>query len=683
MNNVDAAYGAHRAKSEYLANAIGQTRALFAALDMAGWVASADSMTSRLASDAFKVLVIGEFKRGKSTFINALLRAEVLPAFATPCTAVINEIKYGDVKEALLYFRPDADLSALADLPTAVRSHAQQHAGGGIPPLAVDVEDLEDYVVIPDPTQDQARSVARSPYDRVEIRWPLDLCRNGVELIDSPGLNEHGTRSKVTTDYLARVDAVLFVMSCQALGSQSELAVVDNQIRAAGHTDIFFIANRFDEIRERERERLVLYAQKKLGERTEFGTDGVFFLSALDALDGRLDGDAARVAGSGIERLETRLSHFLAHDRGRLKLLQPTSQLLKGISKALNEIIPGQRSMLQQGEAELRQRYENAKPALEDAERRRAQIVRRMNAHRERLRDEVVLVVRERQRELASALAGWLGECELQEEVSFMTLSPKEMMKAVANEVVEALTARIEKEQVAWQREVLQPVVEKHIRDMTDDAATHLEDLLARLDNVVSQMTGVEVGAGDGEKDVSLLERVLAAAGGFFVGGVGSAFVGGTMGFGEMMKSLGPQIVLVIGMIALGVTNPFIMIPVLLGGGILQGVLKQGKVTAKTREKVVEAMGGELRAQAQETAESAASKIFEQTQSLVESVDEGLHREIQSARDQVEAALANLKKGEAEVSARIRAVDEISAQLASVDGRMRDLMVELAAGRTL
>jgi hypothetical protein len=66
-----------------------------------------------------------------------------------------------------------------------------------------------------------------------------------------PGLNEHGTRTRVTMDYLLTVDAVLFVVSCQALGSKSEMDAIDQNVRGAGHEDVFFICNRFDEIRER------------------------------------------------------------------------------------------------------------------------------------------------------------------------------------------------------------------------------------------------------------------------------------------------------------------------------------------------------------------------------------------------------------------------------------------------
>ena len=49
-------------------------------------------LKKKLESDNFKVLVIGEFKNGKSTFINSLMGDKVLPAYSTPCTAVINEV---------------------------------------------------------------------------------------------------------------------------------------------------------------------------------------------------------------------------------------------------------------------------------------------------------------------------------------------------------------------------------------------------------------------------------------------------------------------------------------------------------------------------------------------------------------------------------------------------------------
>ena len=681
MNELHEKYRAYRAKVQLLLGDVDEARGLFEELEMSAWAETARAMAARLDRDAFKVLVIGEFKRGKSTFINALLKEEVLPAFSTPCTAVINEIRYGDTKEAVLVFREDSVVADGRGLPEEVREHLRGHVGSAVPPLKVSVDDLEEYVVIPDPAEDQAKSVASSPYERVEIQWPLELCRNGVELIDSPGLNEHGTRTKVTTDYLSQADAIVFVMSCQALASQSELNVVDNQIRAGGHVDIFFVANRFDEIRERERGRLVDYAHRKLADRTELGRDGVFFVSALDALDGYLDEDPSRVARSGMVTLEERLSSFLTEERGRVKLMQPTGQLLKGIATATNDIIPGKRAMLRQGASVLRARYEDVKPDLQDADRRRQQIIDKMNNHRKRLRRDVELMLKQRQAGVASSLSGWLQDCSLEEEMSFLTLKPKERVKVVVQEVVEALRSRIESEQLRWQEDALQPEIERHLEEMTDDVSDKLRQLLDKLDEVMGTLTGAEPCLAKDQKEISAIERVLAAAGGFFVGGVGAAFVGGSMGFGEMVKSLGPHILVTLGMLLVGWSNPFILIPVLLGGGVVQGIWKQDKHTGKVREKVVEAMESELRERAHEAAVQGALIVYDKTENIVVEIDRGLQKEIAGIREQVESALRELKQGESQVEQRLGELDVTSRKLGALDNRLRGELMDLATMR--
>lgn len=62
-------------------------------------------LKKKLENDNFKVLVIGEFKNGKSTFINSLMGEKILPAYSTPCTAVINEVVYGKDKRAVLFLK--------------------------------------------------------------------------------------------------------------------------------------------------------------------------------------------------------------------------------------------------------------------------------------------------------------------------------------------------------------------------------------------------------------------------------------------------------------------------------------------------------------------------------------------------------------------------------------------------
>ena len=189
----------------------------------------------KLENDNFKVLVIGEFKNGKSTFINSLMGDKVLPAYSTPCTAVINEVIYGKEKRAVLYFKNPLPAEISPDIQPGAMQHIKKYEGKEIPPIELDVADLVDYVAIPDPTKDQADSIKELPYSKVILEYPIELCHDGIEIIDSPGLNENGTRTKVTEEYLNQADAILFVFRCPKIAGASI-----SQIRfMLGDTTIF------------------------------------------------------------------------------------------------------------------------------------------------------------------------------------------------------------------------------------------------------------------------------------------------------------------------------------------------------------------------------------------------------------------------------------------------------------
>jgi hypothetical protein len=80
------------------------------------------SLERKLASNQLHLAVLGQMKRGKSSFINALMGEEILPTGVLPVTAVITEIKYGLVPEAVILYstgaREPVDPETLADYIT-------------------------------------------------------------------------------------------------------------------------------------------------------------------------------------------------------------------------------------------------------------------------------------------------------------------------------------------------------------------------------------------------------------------------------------------------------------------------------------------------------------------------------------------------------------------------------------
>lgn len=262
----------------------------------------------RLEKDNFKVLVIGEFKRGKSTFINALMGKKILPSYSTPCTAVINEVVYGRDEQATLYFKDKKEMPTdLHSVPKCAQQHILKYQNQEeIPPMSINADELEQYVAISeeDLGKEQSDAVKGTPYSKVVLQYPIPLCRDGVELIDSPGLNENSVRTKVTQDYLQQADAILFVLRCPAVGSKTEMEFIENEIRARGHEDIFFIFNAIDQVPEDEQPRLKRMNQKKFAPLTALGEKGIFFVSSEMALKAKTEHDQAALNDTGLPELE-------------------------------------------------------------------------------------------------------------------------------------------------------------------------------------------------------------------------------------------------------------------------------------------------------------------------------------------------------------------------------------------
>lgn len=628
-----------------------------------------------LKRDSFKVLVIGEFKRGKSTVINALLGEEVLPAFATPCTAVINEIKYGEEKRAILHFA-DKLPEPMPKLANDVEAHiAAYKKDGKIPPMEIPVDRIEEFVVIPDPGKDQAESVAQSPFGLVEIYWPIDLCKNRVEIIDSPGLNEHGTRTKVTMDYLAEVDAIVFVLSCHALASQTELQVISDSIIASGHEDIFFVCNRFDEVRERERERLKDYAQKRLGEKTSL-ENGIHFLSALNALDAKLDNNPDALKESGFQDLEQHLVSFLVNDRGRIKIARPAAALKRQINRAVCEIIPMQQNMLSADLAELKKRYDSEKPKLDDAEKRRLSIKEKIARKTSRVKDETRRNIMRYMKELAREIPEMVQSYETEAQVTFLSLeNTKTQCENLVRELLQKLEDDITTRQNQWVNTELLPDIKNKLEDIFENTTADLEAFLGTIDSVKNNLAGHDVC--EDQRDVPVWERMAAAGVGALTVSYGSMIQGGQDGFKGLLKSILPQVGVSLGMIVLGVTNPWIFIPALIATGGLSAYFSNSKLEKIVREKLGEKVKNSILDSVEENAETAIEKLSKVLDELAEQVDSGMQKEITGIQQSVDDVLKIKQEGENKAKQRETVLLEQRKNAAALIDKLEDLLEQL------
>lgn len=239
-------------------------------------------LSQKLSEQVFNLVAAGQFKRGKSTVINALLGETLLPAGVVPLTSVVTTVLSSPT------------LSAYATLRNGQK-------------LAIELTALPEYV-----TERGNPGNAKS-VERVVIEHPSPWLADGVRLVDTPGIAsvyEHNTDE--TRKYLPQADAVLFIASVDQPVSRAEIDFLRDIRRHAGK--VFCLLNKTDYLRPDELRESLAFSMRAI--REALGTSvPVFPVSARLALESKLSGDAGSLARSGFPEFESALRRFMANEK--------------------------------------------------------------------------------------------------------------------------------------------------------------------------------------------------------------------------------------------------------------------------------------------------------------------------------------------------------------------------------
>lgn len=629
-----------------------------------------DKLSKKVNNDTFKIQVIGTFKNGKSTFINSLLGEAVLPAYALPCTAVINEVKYGEEKEAILYFRNPLPEKLPTSISQKALAHMQKHNMKNVPPLHIDYSELKDYVVIP-MGEDPKEMLLESPYEKVELFWPLEMLKEGVEIIDSPGLEEDDTRTRVTMNYLNKADAILFVLTADRLCSQAELDFIENNLYEYGFTDPFFIVNRFDWIPDNQREGVMRFAKMKL---SEFSTNEIFYVSAQQALDGETQGNAALYEKSRMGLLTNKLSEFLTKDKGKVKLSQPARELKKILNnEALYKVIPNQRAMLDSSLEEVKTRYDAAKPQLEMLRTKKEQVISELKLKIEQSKNEFKRAYNRNFLSVAEMIPGWINA--FQPKNKFSVIPTKSKATVVISEITEHVAGKLEAQQKEWKKSVLQPLVEERSNYIFESKEQDLKNLFAEIDSLNMSISGQHNVNPD---TVPLWQRITTALGGLLIGDLGLAISGGINGFSkDLAKVAGLEIGAGALLYFIGALNPFTLVAILLTSIITSWNTSSSTAMKRTKEMVSDQIVKQLSTNADEDSSQKAEAICQKLNDIANSISTAIDAEIGQAEEQVQSIIAEMQQGQACIDARKKVIDSCENKITALSTELDAFTFEL------
>ncbi len=227
---------------------------------------SVSKTADNIKKEVFNLMVLGEAKSGKSTFINAYLGKEILPMDELQCTSSIIEIKRGD-KFELKAQKSSGDEIIITEF-NEITEFLQTHAAipdeyRNIPITTINnwlleykdkkisENDIKDFLNEKEVKEANIFKIDEKEYKdlickyinenaskwneiiiKIEITYTLPEAMQGITIIDSPGVGAGGNVGKITEDYIEKADAIIFIKSLvgQALENNSFQELIRNKI---------------------------------------------------------------------------------------------------------------------------------------------------------------------------------------------------------------------------------------------------------------------------------------------------------------------------------------------------------------------------------------------------------------------------------------------------------------------
>ncbi|WP_317619271.1 dynamin family protein [Laspinema sp. D2d] len=363
--------------------------------------------SKNLRYGVFRLLVLGDMKRGKSTFLNALIGENILPSDVNPCTALLTVLRYGPEKKVTVYFK------------------------GGKSPQELDFKSFKQNYTIP-PSEakqlEQNQQQAFPDVDYAVLEYPLSLLQKGVEIVDSPGLNDTESRNELSLGYINNCHAILFVMRASQPCTLGERRYLENYIKGRG-LSVFFLINAWDQVRESlidpddEEElqdsetRLRQVFKANLAEYCvvdghDIYEERVFEISAIQALRRRIKDAIASLEGTGFPKFLGALNAFLTQERAVSELRQART-LARQTSTRVREAIARRIPLLDGDVNELKQRISSVEPEF-----------KALTTIRDRFKDEIKQVRDSKARAIADSFRTYVLNLGNTFESDFLTYQP-------------------------------------------------------------------------------------------------------------------------------------------------------------------------------------------------------------------------------------------------------------------
>lgn len=599
----------------------------------------------RLKDENLRVLVMGKFSSGKSTFLNGLLGRPLLPMKAIPTTAVIGEIRYSDTEKIVL-------------LPKKGKWH------GGDAPFEISASELSKYITI-DHTDGDSKE---NPFEKVFINSPLAICKNGIEFVDSPGLDDPTSHDSVTKEYLPTADAIIYCMNSQAAYSAKDKDEIE-ALRSLGYTSIIFVLTYFDVLQENDEMMGTNDAQttkehiiKILTPLTDLGENGIFFVNSLAAIKGKVQHDAVMLQKSNFPIVEKRMEEILVNERGRLKIIRSLYQT-KSINRKNGNYIADSITLANNKHSLIAQQLATAKQALSQAQDK-ANLI---NQQVENGVKDIANIAKDKGAlylisDVIPNVETWVNEANPEKGISIIHL--KSSIKEYTEAVIDHMKSRFSTSISSWcKQSLVRDCIEVQFSNLLlsqrGNMSSYQEDLAKVKVNLNLPVDGDEIG---NKMAPSTANRLVSAGGSLLIGDIFGAITGGLLGYKAMLTTLAAEFT---AGIVLGIVNLFnpVGLPAMIIAAVIAALTGAGanlmSVKSNIKKKIIE----ETKKALGDSKDKFSNEIFNAVKGTLSQVQtkikDELNGPINEAQSLVNEANANMNSDGVAMQQKVRKLTQL------------------------
>ena len=233
-------------------------------------------IASYLGSQKFSIGVTGVMNSGKSTMLNALMGKEILGTSVVPETANLTVIKFSETPKAKVVYWSKEEWRRILKNADSVKEIAsfvketQNHFKDELDDYVLE-KSREDVVNVNELSKYTSASLSDKKCNMikyVELQSDLDFLQDGIEIVDTPGLDDVVVqREEITKEYLSRCDVMLHLMNVSQSATNKDVEFIIDAVLYQNVTKVLIVITRVDMVSAQDVKEVIAYTKESISRR--------------------------------------------------------------------------------------------------------------------------------------------------------------------------------------------------------------------------------------------------------------------------------------------------------------------------------------------------------------------------------------------------------------------------------